>query len=140
MGFVRNQRLPFCIFKKDGTWHIRHLPSQFCQMIYSPRHHHINGKTILDSLCTAQLSLLYPATAFQYPVIYFYPPSQAILLQFLRCLLKYLYLAGRQQHPFQCLHPVRNLCLFGIYCTYRQFSQLFLALRWSQRYFCKSYL
>ncbi len=48
--------------------------------------------------------LLYPATAFQHPVIYLYPPPYTIPLQFLHDLLKGLYLAGIQQHPFQCFH------------------------------------
>jgi len=129
LDFVSNERFPFGIFKKDSTRRLRSFTAEFGQIENAPCHHHVNGKTRLDSVGISQLTLLDFATTFQDSMVNFNPIAQGIPVEFFNGSFKGINLKGSDQQPLQRFNAVGAFNFLGADGPDGQFFWQAIALR-----------
>src|SRR6059036_525630 len=130
---VAAEGLPLVVCKEDSARQVGGLPAKHGQMINTPSDNHIDAEAGGQAMGGAQLTILYPAAAFERAVIDLDAPTLGVPLHALLGVLKGGGLDSGHQHPFNGVVADDVLGLFAhIYCAGWNGLGAFQAFWWLQ--------
>ena len=106
---VAAEGLPLFVCEEDDARQVGRLPAEHGQMINTPSDNHIDAEASRQTIGGAQLTILYPAAAFERAMIDLDAPSFGIPLHTLMSVLEGGDLDGGQKHPFDGIDGVLGL-------------------------------
>src|SRR5438132_6852201 len=134
------QRLPLVLLKGNGTRCLRSLARKLLDVLDSPRHHQVNGETVLPNRAVSELTALNTADALDRPMILLDAPAPLVPVDLLQSLLEIVHLNGGQQHPLHSIFFRRRIHLSDIHRPHRKCSERRLELWGTQRHLSKANL